>query len=185
MYIRNDKDVKKESKMNKVLIYLGTSNLKEKVIEDVFKQIGIEINYIDDDDLENTLERLLELPRKEGEKGKREPFMFIDGDNVDEIKNLESILRDNNVKIERKAVKTKNNISWTLRALMDEVDEEFEYFQLRDHLYNLIMHPDKEKLKKDPDYLKLMSMAFSLLEGQNVGKDILEIAIKSIENFKN
>ena len=38
--------------MNKVLIYLGTSNLKEKVIEDVFKQIGIEINYIDDDDLE-------------------------------------------------------------------------------------------------------------------------------------
>ena len=74
--------------MNKVLIYLGTSNLKEKVIEDVFKQIGIEINYIDDDDLENTLEKLLELPRKEGEKGKREPFMFIDGDNVDEIKNL-------------------------------------------------------------------------------------------------
>ena len=47
------------------------------------------------------------------------------------------------------------------------------------------MHPDKEKLKKDPDYLKLMSMAFSLLEDQNVGKDILEIAIKSIENFKN
>lgn len=171
--------------MNKVLIYLGTSNLKEKVIEDVFKQIGIEINYIDDDDLENTLEKLLELPRKESKKGKREPFMFIDGDNVDEIKNLESILRDNNVKIERKAVKTKNNISWTLRALMDEVDEEFENFQLRDHLYNLIMHPDKEKLKKDPDYLKLMSMAFSLLEDQNVGKDILEIAIKSIENFKN
>ena len=100
MYIRNDKDVKKESKMNKVLIYLGTSNLKEKVIEDVFKQIGIEINYIDDDDLENTLEKLLELPRKESKKGKREPFMFIDGDNVDEIKNLESILRDNNVKIE-------------------------------------------------------------------------------------
>ena len=65
MYIRNDKDVKKESKMNKVLIYLGTSNLKEKVIEDVFKKIGIEINYIDDDDLENTLEKLLELPRKE------------------------------------------------------------------------------------------------------------------------
>ena len=111
--------------------------------------------------------------------------MFIDGDNVNEIKSLESILRDNNVKIERKAVKTKNNISWTLRALMDEVDEEFEYFKLRDHLYNLIMHPDKEKLKKDPDYLKLMSMAFSLLEDQNVGKDILEIAIKSIENFKN
>ena len=74
--------------MNKVLIYLGTSNLKEKVIEDVFKQIGIEINYIDDDDLENTLEKLLELPRKESKKGKREPFMFIDGDNVDEIKNL-------------------------------------------------------------------------------------------------
>ena len=54
--------------MNKVLIYLGTSNLKEKVIEDVFKQIGIEINYIDDDDLENTLEKLLELPRKESKK---------------------------------------------------------------------------------------------------------------------
>ena len=77
--------------MNKVLIYLGTSNLKEKVIEDVFKQIGIEINYIDDDDLENTFGKVIRITSKRRGKGKREPFMFIDGDNVDEIKNLESI----------------------------------------------------------------------------------------------
>lgn len=171
--------------MNKVLIYLGKSDLKEELIENIFDQIGIEINYINDEDFENTLEKLLNMPKKGGKKGKRYPFMFIDGDNVDEIKNLESILKEKNVHIERKAVKTKNNIRWTLKELMDEVDEEFEYFKQRDRLYYLIMHPDKEKLAKDPDYLKLMSMAFSLLEDQNVDKDILEIAIKSIENYKN
>mgnify|MGYP000556187896 CR=1 FL=1 len=103
--------------------------------------------------------------------------MFIDGDNVDEIKNLESILRDNNVKIERKAVKTKNNISWTLRALMDEVDEEFEYFKLRDHLYNLIMHPDKEKTKKRSRLFETDVNGIFFVGRPNVGKDILEIAI--------
>lgn len=170
--------------MNKVLIYLGTSNENKQIIEDIFNQIGVKISFIGDNDLDNTLKELLETSREEYKIGNRNPFMYIDGNDKNEIKNLESILRNNNVNIERQALKTKTNIGWTLRELMDEIDEEFEYFKLRDHLYHLIMNPDKEKIARDPDYLKLMSMAFSLLEDESVEKNIIEIAIKTIENYK-
>ncbi len=72
--------------MNKVLIYLGTSNENKQIIEDIFNQIGVKISFIGDNDLDNTLKELLETSREEYKIGKRNPFMYIDGNDKNEMK---------------------------------------------------------------------------------------------------
>ena len=171
--------------MEKVLIYIGNSRIEKTKLEQVFRALNIDYGFLDDQDMDKTMSFLLSHTKKECHPSNKEAFMFLDGNDINEIKNLESILKQEAIDIPRKALKTKNNIDWLLGDLMKEVDEEYQYFKLKDDLRELVMNPNKEKLTQDPDYLKLMSMAFSLLEDDRVEKEILEIAIKTIESYKN
>lgn len=171
--------------MNKILIYIGNQNIDLNKLQEVIQQFTNEFSYIDDTDMDVKMIELLEKENKKAIQGKEDAFLYIESRDVEELQNLDKELDEQNIQIERKAIKTENNVDWTLRELLNEVREEFEYFQLKDKLYALITSPNKEKLNTDPIYLRTMTMAFSLLQDDEVDKNTLKMAIESIEKFEN
>ena len=85
-------------------------------------------------------------------------------------------MKEKGIRLGRVAVRTENNISWKLKDLMDEVEEEFQYFLLRDKLFEIVTHPDKERLDADSEYLKRMSLVYAMLEDSNTKMDDLKAA---------
>lgn len=182
LYKELNKKSKEIKEMNKVLIYLGEETDKEEQLIKILNISGIEYSFVGDDDLSIKMSELLSKRTKNGLQGKGHGFIYIDEADVKEIQKFDNLLKENNVDIPRKAIKTENNLSWTLGSLLKEVNEEYEYFCLKDEIHAIVMNPDREKLNTDGDYLRLMSMAFSLLEDDQAPKEVLEIALKALKS---
>lgn len=182
LYKELNKKSKESRKMKKILIYLGQEKDKEEKLIKLLNTSDIEYSFIGDDDLSLKMSELLSKETKNSSKGEGHGFIYIDESDVEEIQKFDNLLKENNVDIPRKAIKTENNLSWTLGSLLKEVNDEYEYFCLKDEIHAIVMNPDREKLNTDGDYLRLMSMAFSLLEDDKAPKEVLEIALKALKS---
>lgn len=83
----------------------------------------------------------------------------------------------------RQAVETNINREWTLKRLMDEIDQEFEYFSVRNELYECLMRPDMNRLKEDNEYKRLMVHCFQLYEDKKTPLSVLKEALRYIREY--
>ncbi len=83
----------------------------------------------------------------------------------------------------RQAVETKTNREWTLQQLMDEIDQEYEYFCIRNELYECLTHPDIKRLKEDVKYKECMVYCFQLYEDKKTPLSILKEALMYIREY--
>lgn len=167
-----------------ILIYLysGTEPELADSLEKLYTENGQEVVRIGDAALDLTLAEMMASP-PEDTGGSQPAFLYYGGLEVPEIEKLEKEVSKSGLVCYRKAVENDNNRQWKLGNLMKEVDKEAAYFKMRDRLWNLIENADQEKLKSDPQYYMICSMAYGLLQ-QNVGPEVLETAAKAIENYK-
>lgn len=159
-----------------ILVYFKESSKQKDVVETILKDLNEEFKEVGDNHLDLVIANVFSSDEKPVSNKLYEDFLFLDTMQQDKIQILAKKLKEKGIQLGRVAVRTENNISWKLKDLMDEVEEEFQYFLLRDKLFDIISHPDKERLDKDPKYLKLMSFVYTLLENSNTKMEDLRQA---------
>lgn len=159
-----------------ILVYFKESSKQKDVVETILKDLNEEFKEVGDNHLDLVIANVFSSDEKPVSNKLYEDFLFLDTMQQDKIQILAKKLKEKGIQLGRVAVRTENNISWKLKDLMDEVEEEFQYFLLRDKLFDIISHPDKERLDKDPKYLKLMSFVYALLENSNTKMEDLRQA---------
>lgn len=160
-----------------ILVYFKEGSKNKNIVEQLLKKYGEEFKEVGDNHLEQTLVQVFSNQDEAVSNQKYEDFLFLDTMKPETIQQFARELNQKGVHIGRVAVRTENNVSWKLGDLMEEVDQEFRYFLLRDRLYELVSHPDKERLEKDPSYLKLMSSIYALIEDPKTPYEDLKRAL--------
>lgn len=105
-------------------------------------------------------------------------FLYLDGLTKQQMKKIDACIH-----VGRVAVSTKSNLEWTLSYLMDEVEKEYHYFEVRNTLYQTLIQPDRERIKIDPNYLHLLSYGFSLYENEKTPVQQLEQVLHMIRCY--
>lgn len=159
-----------------ILVYFKEGSKQKDVVETILKDLNEEFKEVGDNHLDLVIANVFSSDEKPVSNKLYEDFLFLDTMQQDKIQILAKKLKEKGIQLGRVAVRTENNISWKLKDLMDEVEEEFQYFLLRDKLFDIISHPDKERLDKDPKYLKQMSFVYALLENSNTKMEDLRQA---------
>jgi hypothetical protein len=168
-----------------ILFYEGNDPETAKKLKVFFEQEKLPVLLLAEEDLSKTMEQLLKKTDSTPASSYSRPaFLFYENLSRNEIEELEKKLNLANANIPYKAVATEHNASWPLAKLMDEVQKEAAYFQKREHLYDLIVAADRDKLESDEHYKTMMLMAYALLEEEQLEEDVLDIAIEAIENYK-
>ena len=162
-----------------LIIYAGKDIDKEK-LEALLDEHGYPFKLIGDECLDTEIQDVLTV-EKTFIPAKNNTLILIDGMDREEIKEFNRILSGNGFDIPRKAVITPSNSLWPLGKLIDEIDEEYAYFRAREELYTLLTNPDKKRLAEDPQYLKMMSNAYALLEDENADTELICAAIQIIK----
>ena len=156
-----------------VLIYLGTADPK---IIDVIQKTGMEYHVVGDQECSKTMEELMHYPTTS--KGKRPPFLYI---YEEDAALLARSLQEEGIYIGRVAQNTPENIHWSLRDLMDEVDLAYEIDSLRTELYELVEHIDTKKFQTDANYQHLMRHAIALVEDPHASLEQLDDMVRACQ----
>lgn len=165
-----------------VLVYYGDNAALKPAFDKAFKTLGIEKKDLGKEDLKTAMGELIKAPKKEvTDFGTGPLFMYLDGHGARDLQRIGEVLAKENIHVSHKAMKTENNQSWPLEVLMDEIDKEDRWYKARSRLYQLLVTPDKDRLDKDPDYMRLMSAAYDLYDRQDASVEELEEAVKAIE----
>ena len=147
-----------------ILVYLGNDLELLKSIQ----SLNFDYKLIGDGQSDCKMKDLL-IQDVQSVSCSREPFLYLDGLEESQMKKLDAC-----VHVKYVAVSTATNLEWTLSKLMNEVQKEYHYFLVRNRLYQVLIHPDKERLKEDTEYLKRLSYAYSLYEHEKTPVEILE-----------
>lgn len=153
-----------------ILVY---SKNCQKIIDEL-RALNLEYKCISDLDFQKKMKDLLMQPVIEGTCTK-EDFLYLDGVNEEQMKSL-----DENVHVLRVAVSTPTNLEWNLEQLMEEIEKEYNYFKVRNDLYQILIHPNKERLNMDSNYLKQLAYAFSLYENEKTPVEILQQVLDAL-----
>ena len=105
-------------------------------------------------------------------------FMYYKSETHETVKNVESHL---GFTVIRKAMENELNQNWKLKDLMAEINEEAEYFIVREKLYDLVQKADMQRMEKDDEYAQLLAASYGLIEQEDAPKELLEFAIELIE----
>ena len=159
-----------------ILVYFKEGSQQKEIVEHVLKDLNEEFKEVGDNQLDLVISKVFSSDEEPVENKLYEDFLFLDTMQQDKIQLFAKLLQEKGIRLGRVAVRTENNISWKLKDLMDEVEEEFQYFLLRDKLFEFVTHPDKERLDADPEYLKQMSLVYAMLEDSNTKMDDLKAA---------
>lgn len=157
-----------------ILVYFKEGSKQKETVESILKEMQEEFKEVGDNHLDLLLSEVFSSEEPPKSNQEFEDFLFLDTMQPQDIQNFSMRLKEKKIRMGRVAVRTENNISWKLRDLMEEVEQEFQYFLLRDQLYELVMHPDKERLEKDPAYMRLMSSVYALIEDSNTKYEDLQ-----------
>ena len=173
----------------KILIYPSTNLEKGTIIKDVLKNT-YDIKIISDNELYQTIGYLFELEgfdKKDDNEQCSFPFdiMIFPMISHDEIKKISTLLKEQAVDIERKAMLTQPNRHWTIEALLKEVDVEHTYFKKRSQLNQLLLDstkikPEDIKAELIADFQKAVLFAYDTLQDKESTSDVLEKAINDL-----
>lgn len=156
-----------------ILVYKGND---EKILKQL-DRLQMEYKVVGDEQLSEKMRDLLTM-NVEGKIFTHNTFLYLDGLNEEQMKKIDECIH-----VGRIAVSTQSNLEWTLSHLMNEVDKEYHYFEIRNDLYQMLIHPDKERIKTDPDYLHLLSYGYSLYENEKTPVKQLEQVLHKIRGY--
>ena len=147
-----------------ILVYKGNN---EEIV-DCAKKLNIEYKIIGDEHLSYKMKDLLKIDTNSVQFS-RPCFVYA--------------TQDIDLPVERMAIATNSNLEWTLEKLMDEIEQEYTYFRVRNELYECLIHPDKKKMKENESYFKLLVKSFDLYENEKTPLSQLEEALNSIRKY--
>lgn len=150
-----------------VFIYAGTRPFDQEE----FKQASV--RYFWDEDLDRAIENI--EGHKEAKVGKYPTFCLFD--TQEEVQAYSGT-------ISLCAMRTETNVKWTLEQLILELLEEEAYFIERDRLSTRLRSPNQDLLKKDPVYLKSLSMAYTLIQDSKVTVDVLRMVNETLDKIE-
>ncbi len=163
-----------------VIIYLGKETNRILEIMD-----SLSLSYRVVGDLQKGLPMKELLKTERTSSGKGNGFLYLYEEPETNQQRLAEALKKEEIFIPRVAVNTENNINWTLEYLMEIVEQEYEYYALKEKIYDIITHPDKTRLKADPFYRKRMVRAYSLLEDPETTLEQLQETYLQIQPMKS
>lgn len=129
--------------MKHICIYLGDQQEKRSTLENVLQHMQLSYSFLGDDDLSQTIGYLMKLPDYQEVPSKTyehitHDLMILAELSDDDIKDMNEQLKQQGISMPRKAMLTKHNKDWYLFDLMKEIEEEHQYFQMRDDIYHLL-----------------------------------------------
>lgn len=167
-----------------IFVYPGHLSTGLEQLRDVLARWPLA--FMDSSMMENTMEEIVSSPQTmPGSGQEQEPFLYFVDVPVEEISDIQTRLEQANIQIRAMALATAENRSWTLAALMKEVQEEAAYFERRDHLADLIQGHNPMRLQMDEDYRNCFLMAAKLLQEPELSPKMLETAIQVLETLEN
>lgn len=168
-----------------ILVYEGNLKPEQKAeLEQILAPF--ELRKLGDVHLEQTMQELSGSDFKDVENpecGDRPPFLYFVNEDLKDISRIQSQLEEKHVPLFGMAVETENNKSFTLKAQMEEVAQEAEYFAKINELADLLSQADPEKMRTDQDYGSCHLLAARLLHEEEISENMLDTALAVIRSF--
>lgn len=159
-----------------IIVYYGADIEKRDHIRTVLQSLPYSFIEIGDE-ASDTVLKDIEADSKDL-RGDSPLFMYYKNETHDTVKHVESAL---GFSVMRKAMENEFNQNWKLKDLMHEINEEAEYFIVREKLYMLVQNADVKRMEEDEEYAQLMAASYGLIEQEDAPVDLLEFAIELIE----
>lgn len=126
--------------MNKIIIYTPHVSEKHEALK-LALQASYDVHIVSKKDLSRSILDILE----NNNMGNHDSVHFIDFELIlfpsmkpEKINEISKLLNESNLSIERKAMITEHNIHWKLYDLLVEIDQEHQFFKLREQLIHLV-----------------------------------------------
>ena len=125
--------------------------LKATQFEEIVGKLSLEVNFLEERDLEETVENLLLGHRGQSEGSCHACDGFVLFDLEDEVLDeLLALMREAGLRLPLKARTTPSNVKWSLEELIRHVSEEAEVMQALHKLHQLVSATDE--FTKEPHY---------------------------------
>lgn len=181
--------------MINIVYYDGNDKNKQQLVKGVLDMFPITYKLLTSEDLPQTIGYVMELDgcTKHADDPatpiSTSDLMIIQDLDDDRIQAISFALREANAHVARKAMLTKHNRTWTLASLLQEIEEEHQYFMMYDHLKQLLMEVNNmEETAYTPASWKVYQDAFLqgylLFQEQQPDKALLAYAIQMITEAK-
>lgn len=173
--------------MDKIILYGFSKDLNLKLAA-IAKEFEIETIYTGDKDLKETMGDILNYSENEPDyKNFSHNLSFIFFSNMDRNKlyNFLKVANKMGISLPHKSVATPNNIKWSLRYLMEHIEEEHRVMTKWNKLGEYVKRLEtdatlvKEKELKD----KLIEKAHSFKENMDLTEEMIDDLILKIEDY--
>lgn len=169
-----------------ILIYCGKENALHDKIEKDFGEL--DVRWITSSMYDRKLGELIDPESKldfsfHESMDEREPFIYFAGMDIKDVNALIDRMEQAGLSVTNRAVETKNNVDMTLLEELTEVAQESQYFEKRDRLLDYVIHADRERMNRDDDYFKCVSLAAMLLQEADLSPRVLDQALQIMESF--
>ncbi len=162
-----------------VIIYLGDGSRK---ILEILDEMNCDYKLVGDSQKEMTMDELLDVNRFSRSRGRC--FMYFIDFTEDLFNQFDQRMTEEGLELPLMAVQTDLNRQWTLSAVMDAVEFEYELYSRRDELIDLVANVDAEQLKLDVQYLQLIQETYTLLlQQEEVSIEMYTNQIQLIKNY--
>lgn len=170
----------------KAFVYLGKTQDKKEEVKELCKVYDLDVVFVDDTCLEEGVESLF---KKEIQASRWDVYSFdfimFEYQDDELLKVFYNGTKEKGYHFTHKAVLTKYNRTWKLRALLDEIKEEHEFFQSWEKLIALLKEFDNEKKEKYGQvYTENIMQAYVYTKTQKPNKEEIDAYIEKIEDSK-
>ena len=150
-----------------ILAYIGKEINGETLVQ-IFKELKLEYRELFDEDFNSRIGALLKEGTKKKCDNSRKTFLLFSKVSESQMDLLKEKMHQNDIYIPRIALETEQNVHWTLKELLDAIDEEVEYFQLRDAIISKLKKPNMYRVKTDPNYIKNLNQIVERISSEDV-----------------
>lgn len=158
-----------------ILAYIG-KDIDRTLLIKTFNCLQLDFIELNDKDLDKRIGALLKKEDFTMAPCSRNTFLMFSKISDEQIDSLRNEMKKNRIYVPRIAMETEHNIHWTLKELLDAIDEEVEYFRLRDAVIDKLKKPNFNRIKKDPSYIKNVSEMIDRISSE-------EITIQELKEF--
>lgn len=171
-----------------ILIYIPQDYEKKEETIKCLNDLNISVVLLQESDFYHTLAFMAKMIKKDNVEPISIPeniykaFMIMDGMSDEEISNMLSTLKDNNLSFDApKAVITKHNQGWRLIDLYYELIEEHMFFQIYDDIIRLLKEANSKVIEEYEEkswciYQEVFMRAYMMVNGEMPSIDVLKDA---------
>lgn len=173
------------------LIYLGENAVYKQDIIHLLEEFDFLYTFLDDEDLNKQVSSLFHQENRASTNNQIFSFNFILFKDIDHSKILKfyKACKERGFPFSHKAVMTEHNQNWIMSELLEEIEEEHEFFALWENLNTLL----KEANDSDPSqyteasydiYKKAFINAYIGCKQKTMNKETLVQLITDVKNAR-